>query len=35
MAKVELRQKEKVLEVVAVAICFLLLFGCFMKVMFF
>jgi hypothetical protein len=31
----ELSQKEKVLEFLAVALCLMLLLGCFLKVMFF
>lgn len=32
---IKLSQKEKVLEVMAVSMCFLLLLACFLKVMFF
>ncbi len=31
----ELSQKEKLLEIAAVGICFLLLLGCFLKILFF
>lgn len=33
--KIELTQKEKMLELAAVSICFLLLLGCFLKILFF
>lgn len=33
--KIELTQKEKLLEMAAVGICFLLLLGCFLKILFF
>ncbi|MBI5917415.1 MAG: hypothetical protein HY842_18765 [Bacteroidetes bacterium] len=33
--EIELSAKEKVLEIVAVGMCFLLLLACFLKVMFF
>lgn len=32
---IELSQKEKILEFVATTLCFLMLLGCFLKVMFF
>jgi hypothetical protein len=33
--KIELSQKDKVLETLAVSMCFFLLLACFLKVMFF
>ena len=33
--EIELSQKEKLLEIAAVGMCFMLLLGCFLKILFF